>query len=245
MLPTPQYGWRRAGFEMPPGGLAAIGQGVTSQQITSTVGGSIMASAGPIALINPIAGAIVAGVGALTSLIGGLFKPDVTKEEATAIVNQIESEHLQPNLQNWESAPTSAKTPQAQAAALAVVDASLNAVQQGCSNPQLGTAGQRCISERLIHGGTAPWCPQPGHTGCDWITLYRDPIANDPAVAANVAAATSAGSETTNTSSPGASGSNTSSTTLSASVTAPSKTFLYVGLGLVAFALGYALTGDE
>ncbi len=230
---------------MPPGGIGSLG--ITSQQITSTVGGSIMASAGPIALINPIAGAIVAGVGALTSLIGSLFQPDLKKEQATAIVNQIEAEHLQPNLQRWEAAPPDQKTPQAQAAALAVVDASLAAVQQGCSNPALGTAGQNCISERLVKGGTAPWCPQPGHTGCDWITLYRDPIANDPDVAANVAAQqaapTSAPSESINSSSPGASGSNGTVSVGTSTTVFSSSTYLYWGLGLVGIAVLFALSG--
>lgn len=55
-------------------------------------------------------------------------------------------------------------------------------LNQICSNPQMGDAGRRCISERLVRGGTAPWCPKPGHTGCDWITAYRDPVANDPTV---------------------------------------------------------------
>ena len=156
------------------------GLGLTSQQITSTVGGSIMAAAGPIALVNPLAGAIVAGVGALTSLIGGLFRPDVTKIEATRIVDQIESQYLKPNLERWQSASVEQKTRSAQTAALTLVDQALQAVRQGCSNPALGEAGQRCISERLIQGGTAPWCPT--QTGCDWITLYKLPIQNDPAV---------------------------------------------------------------
>jgi hypothetical protein len=54
------------------------GLGITSQQITSTVGGSLMASAGVVALIpgGQLPAAIIAAVGALTNLIGGLFKPD-------------------------------------------------------------------------------------------------------------------------------------------------------------------------
>jgi len=37
-----------------------------------------------------------------------------------------------------------------------------------------------CISERLVKGGTGSVVSNPGHTGCDWITTLRDPIANDP-----------------------------------------------------------------
>lgn len=53
-------------------------------------------------------------------------------------------------------------------------------LQQVCSNPAMGAAGQRCISERLVKGGTAPWCPTS--TGCDWITVILDPVLNDPDV---------------------------------------------------------------
>ena len=51
-----------------------------------------------------------------------------------------------------------------------------------CGNPALGDAGVRCVNERLVRGGTAPWCPSPDHRGCDYLTSTRDPIANDLAV---------------------------------------------------------------
>jgi hypothetical protein len=152
-----------------------------ARPITGAIGGGLLAAA-------PFAGPaapFVALAGALTSIIGGLFKPDLTKIEATAIVNQVEAQALRPTLQQWESLTPAQKTPAAQAAALQVVDQALTAVQQGCSNPALGTAGQNCISERLVHGGSAPWCPTG--TGCDWVTLYRDPIANDPTVSSQTA----------------------------------------------------------
>jgi hypothetical protein len=119
-------------------------------------------------------------VGALTSLIGGFFKPDLTKIEATHIVDSIQAQYLQPNLDAWRALSPEHKTVSAQAASLALVDYALAKVQQGCSNPALGTAGQHCISERLVRGGSAPWCPTV--TGCDWYVLFRDPIANDPQV---------------------------------------------------------------
>lgn len=163
------------------------GLGVTSQTITSTVGGALMSAApftGPAA-------PFVAAAGALTSLVGSLFKPDLTKVEATRIVDQIEAQYLRPNLARWNALPAAQRTRSAQAAALDLVDKALNAVREGCSNPALAEAGQRCISERLIQGGTAPWCPTG--TGCDWITLYRDPIANDPNVIPDPAGAGSSG----------------------------------------------------
>ncbi len=152
--------------------------------ITTRIGGGLMAAGGDIALIpgGQIPGAIVAAVGALTSFIGGLFKPNITNIEATAIVNGIQAQYLQPNLDGWHRLTPDQKTVSVQAASLAIVDYAFSKVQQGCSNPALGSSGLRCISERLVRGGTAPWCPTPDHTGCDWYILFRDPIANDPNV---------------------------------------------------------------
>jgi hypothetical protein len=154
-----------------------------STSITSAIGSGLVTAGGVIAMvpaIGPIIGGITAAVGALTSLIGGLFQPDVTKEEATAIVNQVELQVLNPLLSQWQALTPEQKTVSVQQAFLQAVDKALASVRQGCSNPALGTAGQNCISERLIQGGPAPWCPTS--TGCDWITAYRVPIANDPQV---------------------------------------------------------------
>lgn len=151
-----------------------------ARPITGIIGSTLMGAGGKVLAANPLVGGIMIGVGALTTLIGSLFKPDITKIEATRIVDQIESQYLQPMLHQWQSAPTEQKTVQAQAQVLSVIDQALASVQQGCSNPALKEAGQRCISERLVKGGSAPWCPTGN--GCDWITLYRDPIANDPEV---------------------------------------------------------------
>jgi hypothetical protein len=152
-----------------------------ARPITSAIGSGLVTAGGTIALVGGpvgvLAGGIVAAVGALTSLVGGLFAPDVTKLQATHIVDQIELQVLNPLLSQWQALTPEQKTVSAQKAALQVVDQALAAVRQGCSNPALGTAGQKCISERLVQGGTAPWCPTS--TGCDWVTAYRLPIQND------------------------------------------------------------------
>jgi hypothetical protein len=174
------------------------GMGVTTQQITSTAGGGLMTAGGVIAAIpgGQLPGAVIAAVGALTGLIGGLFKPDLTKVEATHIVDAVEAQGLRPTLNAWRALPAEKKTASMQAGFLQTIDGWLSKVQQGCSNPALGTAGEHCISERLIHGGTAPWCPTG--SGCDWITLYRDPIANDPEVHADAAPESPVGSAISN-----------------------------------------------
>jgi hypothetical protein len=149
---------------------------------TSRIGAGVTAAGGVVAMIpgGQIPGAIIALAGTLTSLIGGLFKPDLTKIEATKIVDDVEARVLKPAVQNWRALPADQKTQSMQAHYLGLVDSALDSVQRGCSNPALEAAGQRCISERLVKGGTAPWCPTG--TGCDWVTIYRDPIANDPEV---------------------------------------------------------------
>lgn len=243
MVPTAQFGWSK-GFTAPVWAAGPIGMG-DARPITDAIGGGLLSAGGVIAAIpgGQLPGAIVAGVGALTRLIGGLFAPDLTKIAATHIVDAVAAEVLEPTLHHWQSLSPQEKTPILQAASLELIDAALNKVQQGCSNPALGTAGQHCISERLIKGGTAPWCPT--HTGCDWITLFRDPIANDPQVAANVAAAaSSAGADSSATGGatpPGQSQSPTGGT----AVNGGSKTGLYVGLGLLVIAGFLALGGGD
>lgn len=72
------------------------------------------------------------------------------------------------------------RTKSSQYAALQLFDAIAAEMRKACGNPALGPAGQRCISERLVRGGSAPWCPTG--TGCDMYTTLRDPIANDTGV---------------------------------------------------------------
>lgn len=143
------------------GGMGAFG---TAE--TSAVGSGLLAAA---PLSGPAA-PFLAAAGALTTLIGNFFHPDMTKVEATNIVNKIEAEYLKPNLAAWQALPPNQKTQSAQAAAINVFNTAWNAVVQACSAPALGTAGVNCIGDR-----------QRGSTkGYDWFKLYLDPIQNDP-----------------------------------------------------------------
>jgi hypothetical protein len=99
--------------------------------------------------------------------------------QATQIVDTVERDYLKPNLAAYMNAPTHFRSNQVKA--LEVFDYAWSQVLAGCGDPALQAAGRRCISERE-RGGTAPWCPTADHRGCDWFTLYRDPIANDPNV---------------------------------------------------------------
>jgi hypothetical protein len=149
--------------------------------------GMIIGVLAAIPVAGPIAAAI-AGIGvAIANLFGGCGQTCV---RATQIANQVE-EYLQQNLSAYMSAPVRYQS--LQLAALNNVDTAMVAMRQACGDPGLGPAGQRCISERLVKGGPAPWCPNPGGVGCDWITLYRDPIAKDSAVVADPSATSAAG----------------------------------------------------
>ena len=139
---------------------------VASNQITGAVGSGLLAAA---PLSGPAA-PFLAAAGALTKLIGGLFHPDMTKVEATNIVNRIEAEYMKPNLAAWQALPANHKTQSAQAAAENLFNQAWNMVIQACSQASLGQAGINCIGDRS-RGGKV-----------DWFGYYLDPIVNDPNV---------------------------------------------------------------
>jgi hypothetical protein len=74
---------------------------------------------------------------------------------------------------------TTQKTPATQAQALANFDNVWGQVVQACGNPQYGSAGQRCISDRQQGACTI----RDAKAQCwNWFIGYRDPIANDATV---------------------------------------------------------------
>ena len=91
--------------------------------------------------------------------------------------NKIEPLLLQ-NLNGYMNGP---RTVASQQQALQNFDEIWAALVQACSNPALGNAGKRCISDRqagACHYGTSPNC-------WNWFVGYRDPIQNDPNVVAS------------------------------------------------------------
>lgn len=170
---------RSRGMGLSPGAQTAESISLAGASTTLGILAAMHAVIGGVAMAGPV-GAAIAGILAIAPLIVNLFKGcGQTCIAATKIANQAATV-LGQNFQAYSSSPT--RTVSMQAAALNNVKTIFAALQQGCSDPALGAAGQRCISERLVRGGTAPWCPNPGHTGCDWYALYYDPIANDPGV---------------------------------------------------------------
>lgn len=186
-------------YKIPFPGLRGLGQDLTSPQTLNslaTTGASttvgILVALGTVS--GPV-GAAIAGLIAVGSLVANMFHGcGQTCIIATQDVNKFESQVFRPNLDAYRNAPIHTKS--LQAAALNNFDTAATALRQALSDPSLGAAGQRGISERLVRGGTAPWCPNPGHTGCDWYALYRDPIANDPNVVDDSAVTQTGGSGT-------------------------------------------------
>lgn len=94
----------------------------------------------------------------------------------TQIVNGLEP-LLKANANAYAAGPGTCVD---QAAALAAYDTAIMWLRspQGCGNGAYGSAGNRCISDRIGPGARFPWG--------QW---YRDPIANDPRAAGCVEAA--------------------------------------------------------
>lgn len=137
----------------------------------ATAAVSASASASTAAIAIPVIGAVVAGV---SFWLSRNRINNIRKEKATEVVNTAEAK-MKENLEGYLSGP---RTVSSQRQALANFDALWDYIVRGCTAIG-GDPGRRCIEERQ-RGGTAPWCPTG--TGCDYFTLYRDPIANDKPV---------------------------------------------------------------
>lgn len=178
---------RSRGIGALTGQSAYIGQAAAAA--ASTTGILI----GALAAI-PIAGPIAAGIAAIGLALANVFSGcGQTCVEASNLANQAEP-LLQQNLEQYMSAPIHYAS--MQAAALNNFDLTWTALEQACSNPQLGAAGQACIGDRqrgACHyqtsaGGwqngtyVSPGAAGSGSTCWNWFVGYRDPIANDPTV---------------------------------------------------------------
>ena len=122
------------------------------------------------AMAGPIGAAIGAGVAAITILIMKFRQTGQQKVAATNIVNEVE-----PLLRrNRDAYLASNRTQSEQAQSMENFNSLWSIVVSKCSDPALGSAGERCITERQ-EGARPPWGP-------NWFQLYFDPIRNDPNV---------------------------------------------------------------
>ena len=135
-------------------------------------------------------GAIAGAVLTVGEMIYSFFsQPDYKKIATTQIANKAAT-LLQQNLSAWQGLSASQKTPATQAAALQNFDQVWQAMVAACQTSQYGSAGTACVQDR--QAGACKWKDAAGNCW-NWFIGYRDPIANDPAVAANAAAAAATG----------------------------------------------------
>lgn len=183
----------------------------------SAVGGTIASFIGTPLLGAAVSGAITAA-GAIANVIAGIFSGcGDTCVKTSQFANQVEP-LLQQNVAKYLEQPI--RTQSMQAAFLQVFDQAWSQLVQLCSNPQYGSAGQRCITDRQrgactwhgnpgqwVQDATGNWTVQAGPAGCwNWFNGYRDPIANDPAVVPDsVLTAPTSSSGATAASTPGSS----------------------------------------
>ena len=164
----------------------AIASAATVGVLSATVGSSgfILGLSGAIAI--PIIGAAIAGVtlGIVAILNSGCGQTCIVTSNWA---NQA-ADLLEKNIQAYFAEPAP-RTAEQKAQALANFDQIWNYLSQQCGNPQLGTAGQNCIADRMAgackwHQTGQPEFPgQPANGACwNWFNAYRDPIADDPAV---------------------------------------------------------------
>ncbi len=144
-----------ANIALPVGSSVAAIPGVTSS-IASVVGLSV-----------PVVGAAIAGITiGISQLIGWINKRGQQKIAATKIVDEVEK-YMQMNVNAWNQ---SSKTKTNQQAALNNFNQLWEQMVKALSQGDLGSAGERGISDRARGG---QW---------DWYSYYYDPIANDPNV---------------------------------------------------------------
>jgi len=185
------------------------GMGQSSQQITSaaaTGASSALSIATAVGAVGGPVGAAIGAVIAVGSMIASFFHGCGSScVLAAANANKVEP-LLQQNLQAYLSQPVHYQS--LQTAALANFNAVWNALVQACSDPSLGAAGQRCISDRqqgscaykTSPGGwqngkyVYPGANNSGSSCWNWWVGYHDPIANDPTVVPDPAPASSVSS---------------------------------------------------
>jgi hypothetical protein len=176
---TPGHGRNRTGV----GGVVGVGAsglGATGTEIANTAtataatiaGSNTAAIAGTLGVAVPVVGVIIAG--AVLAVTTWLNRMGPKQKRWTTQIADEATAQLQAVKQAYFATPYN---PANQAAALGAVDQLLQAIQDGCGQTQMGEPGRRCIAERLVRGGSAPWCPTGA--GCDYFTEYRDPIAQD------------------------------------------------------------------
>lgn len=185
--PTPTSNSQIIGGAAVGGAAAGITVGLSTGSIKRggiAAAGATLLSLAP--MFGPVAGSFMAIAGSLVSAAAVMFKGcGASCTETSRVADEAQAAAKQVTDAYWAQ---STRYKSSQIAAMAALESIAEQLQAFCSNPAFGDAGKRCISERLVRGGTAPWCPTG--TGCDfWSTIY-DPIANDKGVVDDTPSAT-------------------------------------------------------
>lgn len=135
-----------------------------STKVETSFGTALLTGAAVPSPASPFL-AIAGGISELLGALGVGSGCGDTCVLSSKYANQAES-LLKQNRDIYEAIPTP-RPMSLQQEALSNFDTIWNDLQQQCSNPSLGNAGKRCISDRA-RGGKF-----------DWFGWYRDPIAND------------------------------------------------------------------
>lgn len=170
--------------------------GIAATAATTTTGilaalGTFGALGGPVTAA--VAGIVAAGI-AIANLFSGCGQTCVAAthlaDQAGAIIDEAYNYYMNSPV-HYESM---------QRAYLTLFDGTWAALQHACSDPALGAAGQRCISDRQRGScayQVAPFGWQQGANGWTWVEAgangsgtvcwnsfvgRRDPVANDPTV---------------------------------------------------------------
>ena len=156
---------------------------------------------GTAASVPSPAAPFLAAAAGLVAIFGNIFNGcGNTCIEATQYANQAGSQ-LDTLMAQYFALPTP-RPYAAQQAYLSACQQIFSWLQQMCSNPALGQAGQRCISERL----TQRACPSTLNDSnigggqiafCDYWSYFYNPVLNDPDVAPATSSASSAVSSAT------------------------------------------------
>lgn len=189
------------GQQAATGSIAGTLMGLsTAQRSGSAIAGSIAGILAGIAPFTGPAAPFIAGLAALVGPIAMQFQGcGQTCIQATKYADQA-GQALETIVRNYFAQPI--RTASSRDAALAAVNQVILWIENACSNPALGAAGERCISERVnrdachwkaspngfVQDGSGKWTYTPfgpngsGSACFNYVLAYSDPIKNDPGV---------------------------------------------------------------
>lgn len=182
---------------------ASIGTPVVTGVLASSAASSAAAAGTTAEILGmqasvaiPIIGAAIAGVSILAQYLIRNSGCGPTCVQTSSWANQA-AQLLDQNIHAYFA--SSPRTKSQQAAALETFDNIWSQLQKLCSQPSVGNAGVRCISDRQSGACTwkqtadkVPSWGTPAAGECwNWFSGYRDPIANDPDVVSDSQVVTS------------------------------------------------------